>query len=115
MLLNRLDGQMPADNLSALPSETLKNFFYDTVGWGSKPALRAAAEAFGAGNLLPGSDWPVLLRWESYAQTFAHISECGLPQADVDAILFQNVRRLLGDRIERGMEIMRSRSRLIRN
>lgn len=96
MLLNRLDGQMPAEGLAELPSVTARRFFYDTVGWGSKPALLAAIEAFGAGQLVPGSDYPILLGWESYSQTFAHIREAGMAPAIVEQILYRNVPECLG-------------------
>jgi aminocarboxymuconate-semialdehyde decarboxylase len=96
MLLARLDGQMIQDGFAEPPSATARRFFYDTVGWGSKPALLAAVEAFGADQLVPGSDYPVLLPWESYAQTFAHVREAGLPAEAVDRILYRNAPRLLG-------------------
>lgn len=96
MLLNRPEGQMPQDGLAKLPSATARRFFYDTVGWGSKAALIAAVDAFGAGQLVPGSDYPILLSWESYSQTFAHIREAGLDPAIVDQILYRNVPERLG-------------------
>lgn len=96
LLLNRLDGQMPQEGFAEPPSVTARRFFYDTVGWGSKSALIAALEAFGANQLVPGSDYPILLPWESYAQTFQHIREAGLPEAIVDQILYRNAPALLG-------------------
>jgi hypothetical protein len=96
MLLNRLDGQMPQEDFAEAPSATARRFFYDTVGWGSKAALIAAVEAFGSSQLVPGSDYPILLPWESYAQTFQHIREAGLPPAVVDRILHRNAQALLG-------------------
>ncbi len=95
MLLERLDGQMPQAGLTERPSVTARRFFYDTVGWGSEAALLAAAEAFGASQLVPGSDWPVLLPWESYKTTFDHIRGSRLPEADIDAILNRNMQALL--------------------
>lgn len=95
-LLARLDGQMLQEGFAEPPSATARRFYYDTVGWGSRPALLAAVAAFGAAQLVPGSDYPVLLPWESYAQTFAHVREAGLAPSDVDAILYRNVQRLLG-------------------
>lgn len=96
MLLNRLDGQMIQDDFAEPPSATARRFFYDTVGWGSKPALIAAVEAFGASQLVPGSDFPILLPWEGYAQTFRHICEAGLSHAVCDQILHRNAQGLLG-------------------
>jgi predicted TIM-barrel fold metal-dependent hydrolase len=94
MLLNRLDGQMPPVPGDEPPSAVLKRLFYDTVGWGSKAGLAAAVEAFGDGQLVPGSDYPFLLAWEAYDQTFRNIREAGLPEASVQKILFDNVDRL---------------------
>jgi aminocarboxymuconate-semialdehyde decarboxylase len=111
MLLERLDGQMPRAGLAAPPSETARKFFYDTVGWGSKAALLAAVTAFGAAQLAPGSDWPILLRWETYAQTFAHIREGGLDPADVHRILHVNAQQLVGPFVERAAPILRRLSK----
>jgi predicted TIM-barrel fold metal-dependent hydrolase len=89
MLLQRLDNQfsMASRGLPEPPSVTARRFYYDTVGHGSVAALTCAWKAFGADHILPGSDFPVLLSWESYARTFAWIREAGLPQADVEQIL----------------------------
>ena len=98
MLLNRLDRQ--GTHLAvALPepiSTTLRRFYYDTVAHGSQPALHAAWRAFGSTHLLPGSDYPILKMFESYTRTFTWIEEAGLPDDDVDAILFRNAQALLG-------------------
>ena len=93
MLLNRLDNQLPlsAPGLPEKPSATARRFYYDTVGHGSVAALRCAVEAFGADRILPGSDYPVLLAFESYRDTFGYLSEAGLPDADVHDILTNNV------------------------
>lgn len=96
MLLNRLDGQMPQDGFAEAPSATARRFFYDTVGWGSKAALIAAVEAFGPSQLVTGSDYPVLLPWESYSQSFQHIREAGLAAEVADRILHHNAAALLG-------------------
>ena len=109
MLLQRLDGQMPRTGLSQAPSEAARKFFYDTVGWGSKAALLAAVTAFGADRLTPGSDWPILLRWETYSQTFAHIREGGLDPDDVHRILYVNAQQLIGPFIERSTTMLRGR------
>ena len=89
MLLERLDNQfsMAQRDLPEPPSVTARRFYYDTVGHGSHAALLCAWKAFGADHLLPGSDFPVLLSFESYARTFSWIREAGLPDDDVDQIL----------------------------
>ena len=70
--------------------------YYDTVGHGSHAALLCAWNAFGADHLVPGSDFPVLLSYETYARTFEWIREVGLPAADVESILERNAPRVLG-------------------
>jgi len=86
MLLDRMNHQILQD-LAEPPKVTARRLYYDTVGHGSQAALWCAWKAFGADHLVPGSDWPVLLRSESYRETFHGIREAGLPQADVEQIL----------------------------
>jgi predicted TIM-barrel fold metal-dependent hydrolase len=97
-LLNRLDNQVPANHpeLREQPSVTAKRLYYDTVGHGSLPALHSAHQAFGARQLLPGSDYPVLLDFESYTETFDYIRRSGLSEADIQCILHNNAPRVLG-------------------
>jgi len=98
MLLQRLDNQfsMQSRELPEPPSVTARRFYYDTVGHGSHAALLCAWKAFGADHVVPGSDFPVLLSYESYARTFAWIREVGLPAEDVELILEKNAPRVLG-------------------
>lgn len=99
MLLERLDNQfsMQQRNLPEPPSVTARRFYYDTVGHGSQAALTCAWLAFGAGHILPGSDYPVLLSYETYGETFNWVTENTLmPEADRTRILHQNVTELLG-------------------
>lgn len=93
-LLNRLDGQMPKRGLAELPSVTARRFFYDTVGWGSRAALIAAVEAFGAPQIVTGSDFPILLGHESYKQTFDHIRDCDL-SGDIRKTILETGARLM--------------------
>lgn len=89
MLLQRLDNQfgMGDHALPEPPSVTARRFYYDTVGHGSPAALTCAWKAFGADHILVGSDFPVLLTWETYARTINWVREAGLPEADVEQIL----------------------------
>ena len=89
MLLQRLDNQfsMRQRDLPEPPSVTARRFYYDTVAHGSHAALTCAVMAFGADHVMPGSDYPVLLSWESYAETFSWIRNAGLPADDVEQIL----------------------------
>jgi 6-methylsalicylate decarboxylase len=98
MQLQRLDNQAPRQHphLPEPPSVTARRFYYDTVGHGSHAALLCAWKAFGADHLVAGSDYPVLMAFETYRQTFHYIRECGLPPADVDRILHHNAQRILG-------------------
>ena len=72
MQLQRLDNQAPSQHpdLPERPSVTARRFYYDTVGHGSQAALLCAWKAFGADHLVAGSDYPVLLPFETYRQTF---------------------------------------------
>ncbi len=71
-----------------------------TSSWASAgtacAALLCAWKAFGADHLVAGSDYPVLMAFETYRQTFHYIRECGLPVDDVDKILEHNAQRVLG-------------------
>lgn len=97
MLLQRLDNQysMAQHDLPEPPSVTARRFYYDTVGHGSHAALTCAWKAFGAEHILPGSDFPVLLSFETYARTFAWIREAGLPEQDVEQILERTTPSIL--------------------
>lgn len=98
MLLARLDNQAPQQHpdLPEKPSVTARRFYYDTVGHGSLAALHCAAEAFGADHLVTGSDYPVLLSFESYKETFDYINRSSLSPVDIDRILHKNAGGLLG-------------------
>ena len=89
MLLDRLDNQysMQDHDLPEPPSVTARRFYYDTVGHGSHAGLTAAWKAFGADHVLPGSDFPVLLSFESYRETFSWIRDVEIPAGDIEQIL----------------------------
>lgn len=98
MLLDRLDNQyaMVHPDLPEPPSVTARRFYYDTVGHGSHAALLCAWKAFGADHLLPGSDFPVLLSFEGYAETFSWIREVDIPAEDAEQILERTAVEVLG-------------------
>jgi len=98
MQLQRLDNQAPRQypDLPERPSVTARRFFYDTVGHGSHAALLCAWKAFGADHLVAGSDYPVLMAFETYRQTFHYVRECGIPEKDADTILNHTAQRVLG-------------------
>lgn len=97
MQLQRLDNQAPRQHpaLPEPPSVTARRFYYDTVGHGSQAALLCAWKAFGADHLVAGSDYPVLMAFETYRQTFHYIRESSLPDSDVDKILNHNAQIVL--------------------
>jgi len=103
MLLNRLDNQlaMTIPGLPEKPSLTARRFWYDTVGHGSKAACLCAVEAFGDRQILPGSDYPLLLPFERYAETFAYIRQPGLTEESVHRILYENARDVFGLKVDR--------------
>ena len=101
MLLPRLDNQMARahPNLPEPPSVTARRFYYDTVSHGSAAALQCAWRAYGADHLVPGSDYPVLLDWESYTRTFQYVRESDLPDDAVDQILNKTAQSIFGSRL----------------
>jgi 6-methylsalicylate decarboxylase len=98
MLLGRMDHVFARQqgDLPEPPTETARRFYYDTVGHASLPALRCACEVFGASQLLPGSDWPIALQYETYPEIIDYIRQAGLPPDAADAILHHNAERLFG-------------------
>jgi len=60
MLLQRADNQYLWEypDTPELPSTAARRMWYDTVGHGHVPALRCAAESFGADRLVLGTDFP---------------------------------------------------------
>jgi predicted TIM-barrel fold metal-dependent hydrolase len=98
MQLQRLDNQAPRQypDLPERPSVTARRLYYDTVGHGSQAALLCAWTAFGADHLVAGSDYPVLMAFETYRQTFHYVRESGLPAEDIDRILNHNAQIVLG-------------------
>lgn len=101
MQLQRLDNQAPRQHpdLPELPSVTARRFYYDTVSHGSQAALLCAWKAFGADHLVAGSDYPVLLAFETYRQTFHYIRESALPPEDDGRITAQLLGHPCGQRI----------------
>src|ERR671926_203519 len=97
MQLNRLDNQVPnaLPDLPEKPSVTARRLYYDTVGHGSQAALLCAWKAFGAEHLVTGSDYPYLMDYESYTQTFSYINESDLPpRQDLEQILHRSAASL---------------------
>jgi 6-methylsalicylate decarboxylase len=98
ILLERLDNQfsMQRRGLPEQPSVTARRFYYDTVAHGSHAALLCAWKAYGADHIVPGSDFPVLVAFETYARTFSWIKDVeGIPDADKQQILERTALTIL--------------------
>jgi predicted TIM-barrel fold metal-dependent hydrolase len=76
------------------PSETARRLYYDTVGHGSQAALHCAWQALGPHHLVTGSDYPYLMDYESYTETFAYITRSDLPADDIDQIMRHSAAKL---------------------
>ncbi|MFI9504389.1 amidohydrolase family protein [Nocardia sp. NPDC052566] len=96
MLLQRADNQYgwESPDTPERPSVAARRMWYDTVGHGHVPALRAAAESFGVDRLILGTDFP----YESgdiFRRAIAYIQDT-LSPADADAVLRANAAVMLG-------------------
>jgi aminocarboxymuconate-semialdehyde decarboxylase len=80
-------------NLDTLPSELLRDFWYDTVNF-DPAALRLALDFAGAGKLLAGSDYPHAIG--SIQMMKESIGSLDLDEAQRAAVLGGNARTLLG-------------------
>ncbi|MBB5084883.1 amidohydrolase family protein [Nonomuraea endophytica] len=77
MLTERADHQV--SGLAEPPSVTARRMFYDTVSHGHAPALRAAAQTFGADRLVLGTDFP-FLKGELFTGAVSYLAEALNPQ-----------------------------------
>jgi aminocarboxymuconate-semialdehyde decarboxylase len=78
-------------NINRLPSEYLKEFYYDTVNFGLK-ALRFALDFAGPDHLLAGSDYPHQIG--SLDKMVSSIKPLDIPDDHKEAILGGNATRL---------------------
>ncbi len=97
-LAERLDRGYQAfaecrENISKLPSEFLKEFYYDTVNFDSK-ALRFVVDFAGANHLVAGSDYPHQIG--SLTKMKSSIEELNISEEEKTAICYGNVTDLLG-------------------
>jgi aminocarboxymuconate-semialdehyde decarboxylase len=74
------------------PRQTARRFFYDTLVY-DETALRFLIDTFGMGQLMVGSDYPFAIMDR---QPVARLAGLGLPETDLDRLLFGNARRFLG-------------------
>lgn len=97
MLMQRLDNLYTWENpsLSELPTITARRMWYDTVGHGYGPALKAGVSSIGADRLVFGTDFP----YEPgplFKRSIDYISEVGLKKDEVEQILRARPMQLLG-------------------
>ncbi|MEU3300346.1 amidohydrolase family protein [Streptomyces sp. NPDC006678] len=87
MLLPRADQHVPweAPDIAEVPSLAARRMYYDTVAHGHEPALRAAAESFGAGRLMLGTDFPYQTG-EGLRRAVTFIEETLVPE-EAEAVL----------------------------
>jgi aminocarboxymuconate-semialdehyde decarboxylase len=98
----RLDGTWQAyrpgrwegpDLLTRPPSSYLARLACDTNLW-SGPALRLAIETFGVQHVMLGNDLPPV--WAPLDTPIEMLSALGLPEADLEAIRWQNAVQFFG-------------------
>lgn len=95
MLLQRADNQYQweAPETPELPSVTARRMWYDTVGHGHVPALRAAIDSFGADRLLLGTDFPYEAG-DIFVRAIDYINDPAIEPGDAKAILEGNATAL---------------------
>jgi predicted TIM-barrel fold metal-dependent hydrolase len=97
MLLQRADDQYTweSPDTPERPSVAARRMWYDSVGHGHIPALRCAAESFGADRLVLGTDFPYETG-DIFVRAVDYISAADLPAGQAEAILERNAMELLG-------------------
>lgn len=95
-LLQRADNQYQweAPETPGLPSEIARRMWYDTVGHGRVPALRAAIDSFGADRLLLGTDFPYG-SGDVFARAIDYLNDAKIDPAEAKAVLDQNAAGVL--------------------
>jgi 6-methylsalicylate decarboxylase len=97
MLPQRADDQYQCEYPATpeRPSVAARRMWYDSVGHRHIPALRCAAESFGADRLVLGTDFPYETG-DIFVRAVGYISAAGLPAGQAEAILDRNAMELLG-------------------
>ncbi|MFE3959195.1 amidohydrolase family protein [Nocardia sp. NPDC059091] len=95
MLLQRADNQCrwEAPQTPDLPSALARRMWYDTVGHGHLPALRAAIDSFGADRLILGTDFPYEAD-DIFVRAVDYVNSPDIAAADAKAILETNAEHL---------------------
>lgn len=102
VLMGRLDFLYQAEvpDSPEKPSVVARKLWYDNVTHNDPVALRCAALALGAERLVLGSDYPYQLH-DDYTRTVSFVSQAGLTEDEVRAILESNGSRLFQDLVDR--------------
>ncbi|MEU9336438.1 amidohydrolase family protein [Streptomyces sp. NPDC048290] len=97
MLLQRADNQVSweAPDTPEKPSAAARRLWFDSVGHGHTPALRAAVESFGADRIVLGTDFPYEAG-DLFRTAIAYIDNAGLTPEQSRMILDTNAPTLLG-------------------
>ncbi|HVQ89910.1 MAG TPA: amidohydrolase family protein [Mycobacteriales bacterium] len=95
MLMQRIDNQYgwESPGTPEPPSVAARRLWYDTVGHGHVPAVRAAADTFGADRLVLGTDFPYE-NGDVFRRAVSYLQE-GLGD-DAAGVLDRNAAALLG-------------------
>jgi aminocarboxymuconate-semialdehyde decarboxylase len=97
MLLHRADRQYrwESPDTPEAPSAAVRRMWFDTVAHDHTPALRAAADSFGADRLVLGTDFPYQAG-DEFGQAVSYVEHAGLPNDDVTGILDRTAAQMLG-------------------
>jgi aminocarboxymuconate-semialdehyde decarboxylase len=87
----RMDKNGKKAKLPSPPSAYIRRMYTDTVSPHSM-GMKFAIEYYGVDHVMYGSDYPC---WDP-ATALALIQEIGLPEADLEKLLYLNARRILG-------------------
>ena len=78
--------------IKKLPSEYLKQFYYDTVSF-YRPALMCTYDAVGADHMVLGSDYPHVIG--DISRSVSSIDELNISQEDKEKIFWENGKKIL--------------------
>jgi predicted TIM-barrel fold metal-dependent hydrolase len=97
LLTRRLNDHVPfeAPDVEEPPSVAARRMWYDTVAHDHSPALRCAAETFGADKLVLGTDFPYQ-SGDQHRRAIRYVADSGLTGGADAAILDENAQSLIG-------------------
>jgi 6-methylsalicylate decarboxylase len=100
-LMHRLDRPVRRTLPDQMPLEVAaRKFWYDTVN-GYGPALRLAAQCYGADRLLFGTDYP-FFKDDAYKGAADYVAGSGLSASEIDGVFSGNAKRLLEGLLDLG-------------